>query len=119
MLDEGDRKTAARYLNALGAFRGRWSEQLLDGDRGQVLEALGILALSGQRPSLTAAAKVAGVPKGTVTAWAARHEDFAAAARFWQSAPKPEPELVSFDAEKAWEQLSPIELRAFERAVSS
>jgi hypothetical protein len=117
MLDESERQIAARYLNALGAFRGRWAEHLLDGERGRVLEALGILALSGQRPSLTAAARLVGFPRGTVTSWAVRDEDFANAVRFWRSAPRAEPDLIAFDAEQTWEQLSPIELRAFERAV--
>jgi hypothetical protein len=65
------------------------ADHSLEGDQGRVIEALGVLALSGERVSLTAAAKAAGIPKGTVSAWNARHPAFASAAAFWTDVPVP------------------------------
>jgi hypothetical protein len=63
------------------------------GDRARVLEALVASVLTGRRPSLSAAAKSAGVPPGTAAAWAKRHEDFRDAVAFFRDQPPlPSPE---------------------------
>jgi hypothetical protein len=81
-VDEAEILTDVRSLLAAAGHE-------LQGDRGRVVEALGVLALSGERPSLSAAAKAAGVPKGTALAWNSRHPAFTEAVRFWQDTPAP------------------------------